>query len=60
MEVFSRVASFPALAALREGLSLFMRHFLLKGLVGEERAALLERVEMAEKALNSRESGMKM
>ena len=58
-DVFSRVSSFPKLSALREALRVFMRHFLLRRAKEEtERAALEERIELAEKALGSAEGSL--
>ena len=50
-KIFLPIAGHPKLKVLREGLKLFMRHFLLKG---EKKIAELEKkIEIAEKALNS-------
>ncbi len=60
-EVFSRIASFPKLQVLREGLKLFMRHFLLKGSSQAGVAVTLEeQVTVAERALLSGETKMRL
>ena len=58
-EAFSRVAASPNLSLLREGLKLFMRHFLLgKAAKHKDSGALKSRVELAERALDSAQSAM--
>jgi nucleolar MIF4G domain-containing protein 1 len=53
-KIFSAVAGYSKLRTLREGLRLFMRHFMLKGKSDEgEREALEKRVELAEAAFMS-------
>ena len=59
--VFLRVAPSPKLRLFREGLRLFIRHFMLRPsstkFLSEEELALLEdRAAMAEKALTAAES----
>lgn len=51
-----RVADNPKLGELREGLSLFISHFLLKGALGAagEAGALRARADLAAKALRGR------
>lgn len=55
--VFSRISPLGQLATLKDGLRLFMRHFLLRG---SEAESLRPRVTVAEKALASGESAMRM
>ncbi len=59
-EVFSRIAPFPKLAMLREGLKLFIRHFLLRKKQKDISSGKLlkERAEMAERALSSADSSL--
>ncbi|XP_051872154.1 nucleolar MIF4G domain-containing protein 1 [Pristis pectinata] len=61
--IFQRIAGIPNLAMLREGLKLFISHFLLKNassLGSSEQASLLkERVDIAEKALQSKDGRLK-
>lgn len=67
-ESFSRIAPFEKLHMLREGLKLFMRHFILraakrdsKSVGGDDKLELLtERIEMAEKALGSLDTQLRM
>ncbi|XP_057589589.1 nucleolar MIF4G domain-containing protein 1 isoform X2 [Hippopotamus amphibius kiboko] len=58
--IFARVSDNPALGLLREGLKLFISHFLLKGRQAhgsaEEARALRERAELCTKALQGRAS----
>lgn len=58
--IFTRVSDNPKLGMLREGLKLFISHFLLKGArahcSAEEASALRERAELATKALQGRAS----
>lgn len=61
--VFQRISGIPALAMLREGLNLFISHFLLKNasnLSSSEQVNLLkERIAIAEKALQTKDTGLK-
>ena len=53
-KVFSALAGHSNLRTLREGLRLFMRHFMLKGKdAGAEREALEKRIELAESCFSS-------
>ena len=59
-DVFTRIAPFPKLKMLREGLSLFMNHFLLKSkrriVKAEENIqieTLKEKIKVAENAMGS-------
>ena len=59
--VFSRIANLPKLSLLREGLKVFLRHFLLNKNKSEklksdaDKIRLKELVEIAEAALDGRE-----
>ena len=57
-EVFLRIAPFPKLKTLREGLKLFLQHFIMrnKGKAVTASETLRERVHAAEKQLNAAES----
>lgn len=61
--VFQRISGIPALAMLREGLNLFISHFLLKNasnLGSSEQVNLLkERIAIAEKALQTKDTRLK-
>ena len=57
-DVFSRIAPFPKLKLLREGLKLFMNHFLLKGKTKELKdekdiEILKEKIALAENGMGS-------
>ncbi|CAK6434187.1 unnamed protein product [Pipistrellus nathusii] len=58
--IFARVSDNPKLGVLREGLKLFISHFLLKSVQAhrsaEEAGALRERAELATKALQGKPS----
>ncbi|XP_054430759.1 nucleolar MIF4G domain-containing protein 1 [Pteronotus mesoamericanus] len=58
--IFTRVSDNPKLGVLREGLKLFIGHFLLKGAraprTAEEASTLRERAELATRALQGRAS----
>ncbi|XP_078519388.1 nucleolar MIF4G domain-containing protein 1 [Lissotriton helveticus] len=62
--IFGRVSDNPKLGMLREGLKLFMTHFLLKNAraqkTPEEADLLKERVEMATTALQAKDSRLKL
>ncbi|CAH1776366.1 unnamed protein product, partial [Owenia fusiformis] len=58
---FKRIASQPNLHMLREGLRLFIRHFLVKSkALAEQRADLESKVKVLEKALSSAEVKMRL
>ncbi|KAM9303969.1 nucleolar MIF4G domain-containing protein 1 [Morus bassanus] len=63
-DIFVRVSDNPKLGLLREGLKLFLTHFLLKNVQAqksaEETSLLKERVELATKALQAKESKLKL
>ncbi|PKK32337.1 nucleolar protein with MIF4G domain 1, partial [Columba livia] len=63
-DIFVRVSDNPKLGVLREGLKLFLTHFLLKNAQAqksaEEFSLLKERVELATKALQAKESKLKL
>ncbi|KAL2085597.1 hypothetical protein ACEWY4_018917 [Coilia grayii] len=64
MNIFGRISGIPKLGMLREGLKLFISHFLLKNaqsLENAEQAKLLtERAEVATKAMEAREAKLKL
>lgn len=56
-EVFTRVARLQNLSVMREGLKLFMRHFMLrKALPGVDMSLLRTRIAMAVKCLSGGDS----
>ncbi|XP_059674887.1 nucleolar MIF4G domain-containing protein 1 [Gavia stellata] len=63
-DIFVRISDNPKLGMLREGLKLFLTHFLLKNVQAqksaEEATLLKERVELATKALEAKESKLKL
>ncbi|XP_035174866.1 nucleolar MIF4G domain-containing protein 1 [Oxyura jamaicensis] len=63
-DIFRRISDNPKLGTLREGLKLFLTHFLLKNVQvqksDEEASLLKERVELASKALQPKESKFKL
>ncbi|KAM4906820.1 nucleolar MIF4G domain-containing protein 1 [Sylvia borin] len=63
-DIFIRVSDNPKLGMLREGLKLFLTHFLLKHAQAqksaEEAGLLKERVELATKALEAKEPKLKL
>ncbi|GAB0184955.1 nucleolar MIF4G domain-containing protein 1 [Grus japonensis] len=63
-DIFVRLSDNPKLGMLREGLKLFLTHFLLKNVQAqksaEEATLLKERVELATKALQAKESKLKL
>ncbi|XP_071590847.1 nucleolar MIF4G domain-containing protein 1 [Heliangelus exortis] len=63
-DIFVRVSDNPKLGLLREGLKLFLNHFLLKNIQSqksaEEASLLKEKVELATKALQAKESKLKL
>ncbi|XP_027504224.1 nucleolar MIF4G domain-containing protein 1 [Corapipo altera] len=63
-DIFMRVSDNPKLGMLREGLKLFLTHFLLKHAQAqksaEEASLIKERVELATKALEAKEPKLKL
>ncbi|KAM6339086.1 nucleolar MIF4G domain-containing protein 1 [Podargus strigoides] len=63
-DIFVRISDNPKLGVLREGLKLFLTHFLLKNVQAhksaEEASLLQERVELATKALQAKEAKLKL
>ncbi|CAM9149843.1 unnamed protein product, partial [Bubo scandiacus] len=63
-DIFVRMSDNPKLGMLREGLKLFLTHFLLKNVEAqrsaEEASLLKERVELATKALQAKEPKLKL
>nr|XP_030120133.3 nucleolar MIF4G domain-containing protein 1 [Taeniopygia guttata] len=63
-DIFMRISDNPKLGMLREGLKLFLTHFLLKHAQAqksaEEAGLLKERVELATKALEAKEPKLKL
>ncbi|XP_064291574.1 nucleolar MIF4G domain-containing protein 1 [Passer domesticus] len=63
-DIFMRISDNPKLGMLREGLKLFLTHFLLKHAQAqksaEEASMLKERVELATKALEAKEPKLKL
>ncbi|KAM7124018.1 LOW QUALITY PROTEIN: nucleolar MIF4G domain-containing protein 1 [Ciconia maguari] len=63
-DIFVRISDNPKLGMLREGLKLFLNHFLLKNVQApksaEEASLLKERIELATKALQAKESKLKL
>uniref|UniRef100_UPI00398E9E52 nucleolar MIF4G domain-containing protein 1 n=1 Tax=Pristiophorus japonicus TaxID=55135 RepID=UPI00398E9E52 len=61
--IFQRISGIPKLAMLREGLKLFITHFLLKNAsslgTAEQANLLKERVDIAEKALQTKDTLLK-
>ncbi|XP_067864329.1 nucleolar MIF4G domain-containing protein 1 [Heptranchias perlo] len=61
--IFQRISGIPKLAMLREGLKLFITHFLLKNAssmgTSEQANLLKERVDIAEKALQTKDTILK-
>ncbi|KAM6900291.1 nucleolar MIF4G domain-containing protein 1 [Xenentodon cancila] len=62
--IFGRISGIPKLGMLREGLKLFISHFLLKSAQSQgsaEQAALLsERAQVATKAMEAKEAKLKL
>ncbi|XP_056155618.1 nucleolar MIF4G domain-containing protein 1 [Lampris incognitus] len=62
--IFGRISGIPKLGMLREGLKLFISHFLLKNAQSQgpaEQAALLsERAQLATKAMEAKEAKLKL
>ncbi|KAM4606748.1 nucleolar MIF4G domain-containing protein 1 [Polymixia lowei] len=64
VSIFGRISGIPKLGMLREGLKLFISHFLLKNAQSQstaEQAALLsERAQVATKAMEAKEAKLKL
>uniref|UniRef100_A0A1A7X724 Nucleolar MIF4G domain-containing protein 1 n=1 Tax=Iconisemion striatum TaxID=60296 RepID=A0A1A7X724_9TELE len=64
VSIFGRVSGIPKLGMLREGLKLFISHFLLKNASSlgpaEQAAVLSERAQVAVKAMEAREATLKL
>ncbi|XP_072544796.1 nucleolar MIF4G domain-containing protein 1 [Salminus brasiliensis] len=64
VEIFGRISGIPKLEMLREGLKLFIRHFLLRGTQAqgsdEQTTLLAERAEIATKAMEARDAKLKL
>lgn len=62
--IFGRISGIPKLGMLREGLKLFISHFLLKNAQSQgpaEQAAMLsERAQVATKAMEAKEAKLKL
>ncbi|XP_037135342.1 nucleolar MIF4G domain-containing protein 1 isoform X1 [Syngnathus acus] len=58
--IFSRISGIPQLGMLREGLKLFISHFLLKSAGPQDAAALTERARIAVKAMEAKEAKVKL
>lgn len=62
--IFGRISGIPKLGMLREGLKLFISHFLLKNALSQgpaEQAAMLsERAQVATKAMEAKEAKLKL
>lgn len=60
----SRISGIPKLGMLREGLKLFISHFLLKNAqsqgAAEQAALMLERAQVATKAMEAKEAKLKL
>ncbi|XP_019745169.1 nucleolar MIF4G domain-containing protein 1-like, partial [Hippocampus comes] len=57
--IFSRISGIPQLRMLREGLKLFISHFLLKSAAPQD-AALTERARIATQAMEAKEAKVKL
>uniref|UniRef100_A0A3Q0SEB9 Nucleolar MIF4G domain-containing protein 1 n=1 Tax=Amphilophus citrinellus TaxID=61819 RepID=A0A3Q0SEB9_AMPCI len=62
--IFGRISGIPKLGMLREGLKLFISHFLLKNAQSqgpaEQAAVLSERAQLATKAMEAKEAKLKL
>lgn len=62
--IFGRISGIPKLGMLREGLKLFISHFLLKNVQSqgpaEQAAMLLERAQVATRAMEAKEAKLKL
>ncbi|XP_077411196.1 nucleolar MIF4G domain-containing protein 1 isoform X2 [Vanacampus margaritifer] len=59
VSIFSRISGIPQLGMLREGLTLFISHFLLKN-AGPQDTTLTERARIATKAMEAKEAKVKL
>ncbi|XP_036452699.1 LOW QUALITY PROTEIN: nucleolar MIF4G domain-containing protein 1 [Colossoma macropomum] len=64
VQIFGRISGIPKLEMLREGLKLFIRHFLLRSAQtqgpAEQTTLLTERAEIATKAMEARDAKLKL
>ncbi|TRY88693.1 hypothetical protein DNTS_026132, partial [Danionella cerebrum] len=64
VNIFGRISGIPKLGLLREGLKLFISHFLLRNIQTQETAEqakfLKDRAEVATKAMEARDSKLKL
>uniref|UniRef100_A0AAR2IUL8 Nucleolar MIF4G domain-containing protein 1 n=1 Tax=Pygocentrus nattereri TaxID=42514 RepID=A0AAR2IUL8_PYGNA len=64
VQIFGRISGIPKLEMLREGLKLFIRHFILRSAQtqgpAEQTTLLTERAEMATKAMEARDAKLKL
>ncbi|XP_030636388.1 nucleolar MIF4G domain-containing protein 1 [Chanos chanos] len=64
INIFGRISGIPKLGMLREGLKLFISHFLLKNAqalgTAEQSRLLTERAEVASKAMEARDTKLKL
>ncbi|KAL6491190.1 hypothetical protein MHYP_G00015350 [Metynnis hypsauchen] len=64
VQIFGRISGIPKLEMLREGLKLFIRHFLLRSAQtqgpAEQTTLLTKRAEMATKAMEARDAKLKL
>uniref|UniRef100_A0A8C1GY78 Nucleolar MIF4G domain-containing protein 1 n=1 Tax=Cyprinus carpio TaxID=7962 RepID=A0A8C1GY78_CYPCA len=63
VNIFGRISGIPKLGMLREGLKLFISHFLLRNIQTEETEqakVLKDRAEVATKAMEARDAKMKL
>uniref|UniRef100_A0A3Q3FXW2 Nucleolar MIF4G domain-containing protein 1 n=1 Tax=Kryptolebias marmoratus TaxID=37003 RepID=A0A3Q3FXW2_KRYMA len=64
VNIFGRISGIPKLGMLREGLKLFISHFLLKNTSSqgpaEQAAALSERAQVATRAMEAKEAKLKL
>ncbi|XP_051756740.1 nucleolar MIF4G domain-containing protein 1 [Ctenopharyngodon idella] len=64
VNIFGRISGIPKLGMLREGLKLFISHFLLRNVQtqepSEQAKVLMDRAEVATKAMEARDAKMKL
>ncbi|KAI4872596.1 hypothetical protein NFI96_016485, partial [Prochilodus magdalenae] len=64
VQIFGRISGIPKLEMLREGLKLFIRHFLLRSTqtqgAAEQTTLLTERAEVAIKAMEARDAKLRL
>ncbi|XDV18064.1 hypothetical protein PO909_023837 [Leuciscus waleckii] len=64
VNIFGRISGIPELGMLREGLKLFISHFLLRTIQtqepSEQAKALMDRAEVATKAMEARDAQIKL